>query len=37
MYCDRDIPCIAIVTYYVLISDQLVSHVVSIQCNSISL
>ena len=29
MYCDRDIPCIVIVTYYVLISDQLVSHVVN--------
>ena len=32
MYCGRDISCIVIVTYYVLISVLLVSYVVSIQC-----
>ena len=37
MYCDRDISCIVIVTYHVLISVQLVSYVVSISCNVISL
>ena len=37
MYCDRDIACIVIVTYYVLISVLLVSYVVSIPCNLISL
>ena len=37
MYCDRDISCIVIVTYHVLISVQLVSYVVSIPCNLISL
>ena len=37
MYCDRDISCIVIVTYHVLISVQLVSYVVSIPCNVISL
>ena len=31
MYCDRDISCIVIVTYYALISVLLVSCVVSIQ------
>ena len=37
MYCDRDISCIVIVTYHVLISIQLVSYVVSIQCKLVSL
>ena len=37
MYCDRDISCIVIVTYHELISVQLVSYVVSIPCNLISL
>ena len=37
MYCDRDISCIVIVTYYVLINVQLVSYVVSIPSNLISL
>ena len=37
MYCDRDIACIVIVTYYVLISVLLVSYVVSIPCNVVSL
>ena len=37
MYCDYDISCIVIVTYHVLISVQLVSYVVSITCNLISL
>ena len=37
MYCDRDISCIVIVTYHVLISLQMVSYVVSIPCNFISL
>ena len=37
MYCDRDISCIMIVTYHVLISVQLVSYVVSNPCNLISL
>ena len=37
MYCDRDISCIVIVTYHVLISVLLVSYVVSIQCRLISL
>ena len=37
MYCDRDISCIVIVTYHVLISVQLVSYVVSIPCNLVSL
>ena len=37
VYCDRDISCIVIVTYHVLISVQLVSCVVSIPCNLISL
>ena len=37
MYCDRDISCIVIVTYHVLVSVQLVSYVVSIPCNLISL
>ena len=32
VYCDRDISCIVIVTYHVLISVLLVSYVVSIQC-----
>ena len=32
MYCDRDLACIVIVTYYILISVLLVSYVVSIQC-----
>ena len=36
-YCERDISCIVIVTYYVLISIQLVSYVVSIPCRLISL
>ena len=35
MYCDRDISCIVIVTYYVLISVLLVSYVVSIQCREL--
>ena len=35
MYCDRDISCTVIVTYYVLISVLLVSYVVSIPCNLI--
>ena len=37
VYCDRDISCIVIVTYHVLISVLLVSYVVSIQCRVISL
>ena len=37
MYCDRDISCIVIVTYHVLISVQLVSYVVSIPCSLSSL
>ena len=37
VYCDRDISCIVIVTYHVLISVQLVSYVVSIPCRLISL
>ena len=37
MYCDREISCIVIATYHVLISVQLVSYVVSIPCNLISL
>ena len=37
VYCDRDISCIVTVTYHVLISAQLVSYVVSILCNLISL
>ena len=37
MYCDRDKPCIVIVTYHILITVQLVSYVVSIQCRLISL
>ena len=37
VYCDRDISCIVIVTYHVLISVLLVSYVVSIQCRLISL
>ena len=36
VYCDRDISCMVIVTYHVLISVLLVSYVVSIQCRSIS-
>ena len=32
VHCDRDILCIVIVTYHVLISVLLVSYVVSIQC-----
>ena len=36
VYCDRDISCIVIVTYHVLISVLLVSYVVSIQCRLIS-
>ena len=36
VYCDRDISCIVIVMYYVLISVLLVSYVVSIQCRLIS-
>ena len=32
MYCDRDVSCIVIVAYHVLISVGLVSYVVSIQC-----
>ena len=34
VYCDRDISCIVIVTYHVLISVLLVSYVVSIQCSN---
>ena len=37
MYCDRDISCIVTVTYHVVISVQLVSYLVSIPCNLISL
>ena len=37
VYCDRDISCMVIVTYHVLISVLLVSYVVSIQCRLISL
>ena len=37
VYCDRDISCIVIVTYHVLISVLLVSYVVSIQYRLISL
>ena len=37
VYCDRDISCIVIVTYHVLISVQLVPYVVSIQYRLISL
>ena len=37
MYCDRDISYIVTVTYHVLISVQLVSYVVSIPSNLISL
>ena len=36
VYCDRDISCMVIVTYHVLIGVLLVSYVVSIQCRSIS-
>ena len=36
VYCDRDISCLVIVMYYVLISVLLVSYVVSIQCRLIS-
>ena len=36
VYCDRDISCMVIVTYHVLISVLLVSYVVSIQCRLIS-
>ena len=32
VYCDRDISCIVIVTYYVLINILFESYVVSIQC-----
>ena len=32
VYCDRDISCMVIVTYHVLISVLLVPYVVSIQC-----
>ena len=34
VYCDRDISCIVIVTYHVLISVLFVSYVVSIQCSN---
>ena len=37
VYCDRDISCMVIVTYHVLISILLVSYVVSIQCRLMSL
>ena len=37
VYYDRDISCIVIVTYHVLISVQFVSYVVNIQCRLISL
>ena len=37
VYYDRDISCIAIVMYHVLISLLLVSYVVNIQCRLISL
>ena len=37
VYCDRDISCMVIVTYHVLISVLLVSYVVSIQYRLISL
>ena len=37
MYCDLDISCIVTVTYHILISVWLVSYVVSIPCNLISL
>ena len=37
VYCDLDISCIVIVTYHILISVLLVSYVVSIPCNLISL
>ena len=37
MHCDRNISCIVIVTYHVLINVQLVSHVVSIQCRLLGL
>ena len=36
VYCDRDISCMVIVRYYVLISVLLVSYVVSIQCRLIN-
>ena len=36
VYCDRDIQCMVIVTYHVLISVLLVSYVVSIQYRLIS-
>ena len=37
VYFDRGISCIVFVTYHVLISVQLVSYVVSIQCRLVSL
>ena len=37
LYCDRDILCIVIVMYHLLISVQLVSYVVRIQCRLVSL
>ena len=36
VYCDRDISCMVIVTYHVLISVLLVPYVVSNQCRLIS-
>ena len=36
-HCDRDISCIVILTYHVLINVQLVSYAVRIQCRLLSL